>query len=114
MGNVSVINSSSFPFLGDYEIEKVEVVKSDDKGNGEAIVRFSVPYKGYTMTINLVNGKKEGVGSIKREDGTPYMQVMFVNDECEGEVIKTDRYGSIVLRGRLEGGREVGTCRKGS
>ena len=108
MGNVSVINSSSFPFLGDYEIEKVEVVKSDDKGNGEAIVRFSVPYKGYTMTINLVNGKKEGVGSIKREDGTPYMQVMFVNDECEGEVIKTDRYGSIVLRGRLEGGREVG------
>ena len=36
------------------------------------------------------------------------MRMMFVNDECEGEVTKRDEYGNIVLRGEVKRGKEVG------
>ena len=43
-----------------------------------------------------------------REDGTLFMKLMFVNNECEGEVTKMNEYGNTVLRGRVSGGKEVG------
>ena len=36
------------------------------------------------------------------------MKLMFVNDVCEGELIKKNEYGKTVLKGRLERGIEVG------
>ena len=36
-----------------------------------------------------------------RKNGTLFMRMMFVNDECEGETVKKNEYGNIVLRGRV-------------
>ena len=60
------------------------------------------------MNIELKEGKKEGVCKIMREDGTLFMKLMFVNDVCEGELIKKNEYGKAVLKGRFERGIEVG------
>ena len=62
----------------------------------------------YEMRVSMKEGKKEGVGLLLREEGTLFMRMMFVNDECEGEVIKKNEYGSVVLKGRMEKGKEVG------
>ena len=108
MSNINVKNcSSSLEFLGDYEIESVEM-KNGDELNGESIMRLLIDDERYEMSVNMKNGKKEGVGLIVRKNGTLFMRMMFVNDECEGEVIKKNEYGSVVLKGRMEKGKEVG------
>ena len=108
MSNINVRNcSSSLEFLGDYEIESVEL-KNGDELNGESIMRLLIDGERYEMSVNMKNGKKEGVGLLLREEGTLFMRMMFVNDECEGEVIKKNEYGSVVLKGRMEKGKEVG------
>ena len=108
MSNISVINwSSCLEFLGDYEIKSVEM-KSGSGLSGEAIIRVLIDNEEYELRVEIKEGKKEGVGLVARENGTLFMQVMFVNDECEGEVIKKNEYGNIVLRGRVSKGKEVG------
>ena len=108
MSNINVRNcSSSLEFIGDYEIESVEL-KNGDELNGESIMRLLIDGERYEMSVNMKNGKKEGVGLLLREEGTLFMRMMFVNDECEGEVIKKNEYGSVVLKGRMEKGKEVG------
>ena len=108
MSNINVRNSSTYlEFLGDYEMESIEM-KNGDELNGEAIMRLLIDGERYEMSVNMKNGKKEGVGEILREDGTLFMRMMFVNDECEGEVIRKNEYGSIVLKGRMGKGKKVG------
>ncbi|KNB43912.1 hypothetical protein JH06_5279 [Blastocystis sp. subtype 4] len=56
----------------------------------------------------MKEGKKEGVSMLLRKNGTVFMKLMFVNDECEGEVTKRNENGSVVLKGRVSKGKEVG------
>ena len=108
MSNINVKNcSSSLEFLGDYEIESVEM-KNGDELNGESIMRLLIDDERYEMSVNMKNGKKEGVGLIVRKNGTLFMRMMFVNDECEGEVTKMNKYGRTVLKGRVSKGRKDG------
>ena len=108
MSNISVIKSNGcFDFIGDYEIKSIEM-KNGDELNGEAIMRICIDNEEYEMRVCMKEGKKEGLGLILRENGTLYMRMMFVNDECEGEVIKMNEYGRIVLKGRVCVGKEVG------
>ena len=110
MSNISLIHDScsSIPLLDDYVIESVIMKNGSDDRNGEAIMMLSRGNERYEMNIELKEGKKEGVCKIMREDGTLFMKVMFVNDVCEGELIKKNEYGKTVLKGRLERGIEVG------
>ena len=98
---------SSLEFLGDYEIKIAEMIKGTEI-LGEARIRLLIDNEEHEMLVGIREGKKEGVGLIVREDGTVSMQLMFVNDECEGEVVKMDRYGRAVLKGRVSKGKEVG------
>ena len=107
MSNINVKNcSSSLEFLGDYEIESVEM--NGDELNGESIMRLLIDGEEYEMRVSMKEGKKEGIGLLLRKNGTLFMRMMFVNDECEGEVIKKNKYGRTVLKGRVSGGKEVG------
>ena len=108
MSNIIITdNSSCLEFLGDYAIKSVEM-KSGDELNGEAIMRVLIDDEEYEMRIEMKEGKKEGVGLLLREDGTLFIRMMFVNDECEGEVTKMNKYGRTVLKGRVSKGKEVG------
>ena len=108
MSNINITSKSSYlEFLGDYEIESVEM-KSGDELNGEAVMKVLIDGEGYEMRVSLKEGKKEGVGLIVRKNGTLFMRMMFVNDDCEGEVIKKSKFGKTVLKGTLEKGKEVG------
>ena len=108
MSNITITNtSSSLQFLGGYVIESVEM-KNGSELNGDAVIRLLIENEQYEIRVSIKKGKKEGVGLLVREDGTLYMRLMFVNDVCEGEVTKKNEYGNTVLRGRVEGGVEVG------
>ena len=108
MSNINITSKSSYlEFLGDYEIESVEM-KSGDELNGEAVMKVLIDGEGYEMRVSIKEGKKEGIGLIVRKNGTLFMRMMFVNDVCEGEVIKKSKFGKTVLKGTLEKGKEVG------
>ena len=108
MSTISVIDSFSIPFLHDYVIESVTMENPEDPNNGEAIMMLSKENERYEMIVEVKEGKKEGVGLILRENGTSFIKLRFVNDVCEGEVIKMNEQENIVMRGRLERGKEVG------
>ena len=83
MSNINIRNSSScLEFLGDYAMESVEL-KNGDELNGKAIMRLLIDGERYEMSVNMKNGKKEGVGEILREDGTLFMRMTFVNDNVK-------------------------------
>ena len=88
MSNINVRNCSScLEFLGDYEIESVEM-KNGDELNGEAIMRLMIDDNGYRMRVEMKEGKKEGIGLFVREKGTLLMKLMFVKDLAEGQMVK--------------------------
>ena len=108
MSNIDIRNSSScLEFLGDCEIRSIEV-KNGDELNGNEIIGLLIDNDVYELVVSMNEGKKEGIGMIVREDGTLFMRMMFVNDECEGEVTKMNKYGNTVLKGRVSKGKEVG------
>ena len=108
MSNIIVTNSSlCLEFLGDYVIKSVEMKNGADL-NGEAILRLLIENEEYEMRVEMKEGKKDGIGLLLREDGTLFMKMMFVNDECEGDMVKKNKYGKTVLRGRVSKGKEVG------
>ena len=108
MSNINITSGSSYlEFLGDYEIESVEMTSGDEL-NGEAVMKVLIDGEGYEMRVSIKEGKKEGIGLIVRKNGTLFMRMMFVNDVCEGEVIKKSKFGKTVLKGTLEKGKEVG------
>ena len=94
-------------FFSDYKIESVEV-KNGDKMNGDAIMRLLIANEEYELRVGMKEGKKEGIGLLLRKNGTLFMKLMFVNDECEGEVMKMNEYGRTMLKGRVLKGVEVG------
>ena len=79
-------------------------MKNGSELNGEALVKLMIDSEEYWMRVSM----KEGIGLLLREDGTLFMRMMFVNDECEGEVIKMNKYGNMILKGRVVRGKEVG------
>ena len=81
-------------------------MKSGSELSGEAIMRLLIDNEEYELRVSIKEGKKEGIGLLLREDGTLFMRMMFVNDECEGEVIKKNKYGRTVLRGRMQKGKK--------
>ena len=108
MSNIDIRNSSScLEFLGDYEVKSIEM-KSGNELSGGAIMRLLIDDEEYEMRVSMKEGKKEGIGVIVRKNGTLFMRMMFVNDECEGEVTKMNKYGITVLKGRVSKGKEVG------
>ena len=108
MSNINVTNScSSLEFLGNYEIKSVEM-KSGSELSGEAIMRLLIDNEEYELRVSMKEGKNEGIGVIVRKNGTLFMRMTFVNDECEGEVTKVNKYGGTVLKGRVSRGKEVG------
>ncbi len=91
--------------LGDYAIESVEI-KSGSELSGEARIGIMIENERFVMLVPLKEGKKEGAGMILRKNGTLFMKLMFVKDVCEGEVIKKNKYGRTVLRGRMQKGKK--------
>ena len=92
MSNIIVTNSSlCLEFLGDYVIKSVEMKNGADL-NGEAILRLLIENEEYEMRVEMKEGKKDGIGLLLREDGTLFMKMMFVNDECEGDMVKKNKY----------------------
>ena len=107
MNDINCGCSSCLEFLGDYEVKSIEM-KSGNELSGEAIMRLLIDNEEYELRVSMKEGKKEGIGLLLREDGTLFIRMMFVNDECEGEVIKKNKYGITVLKGRVSKGKEVG------
>ena len=101
------IRPSSLEFLGNYEIKSINM-ENDNMMYGDLIMKVMIDNKLYDMRVPMTRGRKSGIGLLLREDGTLFMRMMFVNDECEGEVTKRDEYGNIVLRGEVKRGKEVG------
>ena len=89
--------------LGDYAIESVEIKSGL---SGEARIGIMIENERFVMLVPLKEGKKEGAGMILRKNGTLFMKLMFVKDVCEGEVIKKNKYGRTVLRGRMQKGKK--------
>ena len=107
MNDINCGCSSCLEFLGDYEVKCIEI-KSGNEVSVGAIMILLIDDEVYWMRLSMKEGKKEGIGLIVREDGTLFMRMMFVNDECEGEVTKRNENGSVVLKGRVSKGKEVG------
>ena len=108
MSNINVTDiCSSLQFLGNFVVENVEMMSGNELC-GKVRIRVLIDNKQHELRVEMKMKKKEGIGLLVREDGTLFMKMMFVNDECEGEVIKKDDYGNIVLKGRVEKGKEVG------
>ena len=93
--------------LGDYEITNADM-KNGSESNGELIIGLLMENDRYELRVSVKEGKKEGIGLLIRENGTLFMRMMFMNDECEGEVTKRNKYGNIVLKGKVSKGKEVG------
>ena len=108
MSNINVVKCNScLEFLGDYEIESVEV-KTGDELTGDAIIRLLIENEEYELRVSMKEGKKEGIGLFVREKGTLLMKLMFVKDLAEGQMVKIDKHGRTVLRGDLKQGKEYG------
>ena len=107
MSNTRINTSFSLEFLGEYMIKSAEIENGNEL-NGEARMRVLIDKQEYELRVPMKEGKKEGIGLLVRENGTLFMKLMFVNDECEGEVTKVNKYGRRVLKGRVSRGKEVG------
>ena len=57
---------------------EASVEKPADGRNGECTVHYSGKYSKYEMTVPLVNGMREGIGTIMKE-GAPFIQVEYHN-----------------------------------
>ena len=107
MSNTRINTSFSLEFLGEYMIKSAEIENGNEL-NGEARMRVLIDKEEYELRVPMKEGKKEGIGLLVEEDRTLFMKLMFVNDECEGEVTKVNKYGRRVLKGRVSRGKEVG------
>ena len=107
MSNTRINTSFSLEFLGEYMIKSAEIENGNEL-NGEARMRVLIDKEEYELRVPMKEGKKEGIGLLVEEDRTLFMKLMFVNDECEGEVTKVNKYGGTVLKRRVSRGKEVG------
>ena len=100
-----VVNNTNCAFLSGFIESYVE--KSRDGLNGECIVHYSGQYRNYTMTVELINGVREGKAVIVN-GSVPYLRLEYKGGSLTGVVERMNSSGSIELRGRLENGIENG------
>ena len=106
---LSVLKSEE-RYLDDYELESIEMKKGEEGENGEAIVHYKKNGKEFNLEVRLMNGKKEGKGRLFDSDHVLIANLMFVNDELNGEcVIRNERY-VVVFRGMMKNGVKEGKC----
>ena len=100
--------SSETTFMSDFPIKSVEMTDPTKPDEGNATILFSGKHEGYKMKVNMKKGKKEGKGVIYRKNNTVFMELFFVNDITEGELIERDRFGHVIRKGCLHEGRKSG------
>ena len=100
-----VVNNTNCAFLSGFIESYVE--KPRDGLNGECIVHYSGEYRNYTMTVELINGVREGKAVIVN-GSVPYLRLEYKGGSLTGIVERMNSSGSIELRGRLENGIENG------
>ena len=104
--NIEFLNSTlDGGFLSEFVEASVE--KPADGRNGECTVHFSGHQGKYEMTVPLVNGMREGIGTILKE-GAPFIQVEYHRGFASGTVCRMDDYGVVEMRGQLLNGMESG------
>ena len=81
--------------------------KPADGLNGECVVHYKGHQGKCEMTVSLVNGMREGIGTILKE-GAPFILVEYHNGLASGTVCRMDDYGMVELRGHLVNGMESG------
>ena len=73
--------------------------------NGDYIVHYEGDHSNYELNVRLVNGLREGVGTIMKE-GTPFIQIEYHQGVPNGSVCRMDDFGVVVLKGELMNGVE--------
>lgn len=92
-------------FLAKY-IEEGMVIPGDGR-NGPCTVYYNWPNATTTMTVNLVDGKREGEAII-RVNGNQYWKLEYRNGELNGVIEEYASRGQVILRGHCVNGVEVG------
>ena len=95
-------------FLSDYVTSTIEPVNPNDPSAGPTVIHFMGDEHELTMKVNLRDGKQDGKALIVRNDGTPFIRLVYVNGIPEGEVEKMDEHGTVIMRGQLRNGRPFG------
>ena len=78
-----------------------------DGRNGPCTVYYNWPNATTTMTVNLVDGKREGEAII-RVNGNQYWKLEYRNGELNGVIEEYASRGQVILRGHCVNGVEVG------
>ena len=104
--NIEFVNTElNGGFLSGFVEASVE--KPVDGRNGECIVHYADQQGKYEMTVPLVNGMREGIGTILKK-GAPFIQVEYHRGFASGTVCRMDDYGVVEMRGQLLNGMESG------
>ena len=102
--NIELVNSTlNGGFLSEFVEASVE--KPADGRNGECTVHYADQQGKYEMTVPLVNGMREGIGTILKK-GAPFIQVEYHHGLASGTVCRMDDYGVVEMRGQLLNGME--------
>ena len=75
--------------------------------DGDCVVHYGGDYSDHIMMVKLVNGKREGTAIIVNED-YEFIKLEYRRGELTGDVVKMDRYLSVLLKGSLVNGEERG------
>ena len=100
----SINNPPSEGFFHDLVEKSVDL--PPDGRNGECFVQFNRP--ACTMTVPMVNGKREGMAIIRGSENSFYTRVEYKNGLLSGIVEQLFRDGIVQLRGHLNNGIETG------
>ena len=79
--------------------------------NGDCIVHYSGDHSNCEMKVKLLNGMREGVGTIMK-DGSPFIQIEYHSGAANGSVYRMGDCGKVELRGHLINGMERGVFRE--
>ena len=86
-----------------------QFVSSSAYGN-EEIAEYIRNGKRYFLTVKVENGKKNGKGVLKDEDGGVIADLSYVDDELSGlAVLRNDNY-QVIFNGMMMNGRKQGKC----
>ena len=97
--------NTSNGFLSGFMESSVELPA--DGLNGDCTIHYSDQHSNCEMKVKLLNGLKEGVGTILK-DGVPFIQIEYDHGLPNGLVCQMDASGMMVLRGVLGNGIERG------
>ena len=104
--NIELVNNTlNGGFLSEFVESSVE--KPTDGRNGKCTVHYSGQQGKYKMKVKLVNGMREGIGTILKE-GAPFIQIEYHHGLASGTVCRVDYYGVVEMRGHLVNGMESG------